>query len=345
MRNNVMFLYLMLCYLPLSGQVAVSTTAIIGTGATLAPKPPSYLFTQVGTTPVLTKGSVYNGWTTDALAAPAVTNLVASGSYAGLYVMTVSFWSVSNAQWSSGCFTSPDLSTWTYVANSLQSPTGGDYIVGNSGIVASGSTFIWAYTHYASGATNHHITIATSTDLVNWTVVNSSPTGSLIDGDPSLDFDPSGTLELWSDDLTTTPATAKLYTSGDSGTTWTSQGSKYTLPANVGGFNTGEPSVYYVGGARYLIYDIGGNPQGGRFTNIVNSPQKNLNWTSPATANTPNVSLAWQSKQVFDATVVVADTGDGRGSIPRMLYAGSDTLQNTDNTNSSIGLAYLQMFK
>ena len=58
--------------------------------------PTNYLFTQVGTTPVLTKGSAYNGWTADALAAPACTNKVTSGTFAVSFVMTLSFLSVSN---------------------------------------------------------------------------------------------------------------------------------------------------------------------------------------------------------------------------------------------------------
>ena len=245
--------------------------------------------------------------------------------------------------WASGFFTSSNLSTWTYVPSSLQTPQGSDYIIGNSGIVVSGSTFIWAYTHYASGATNHQITIATSTDLVNWTVVNSSPTGAAADGDPSLNFNGS-TLELWTDDNDTTPGKAFLYTSSNNGTTWASQGAIFPFPASVNSFNTGEPSVWYVNSVRYMAFDIGGNPlTNARLTESVNSPSANTAWNWPRIANTPNGSFAWQAGQVFDATVIVADTGDGNGMIPRMLYAGSDTTSNIDNTDSSIGLAYLVM--
>jgi hypothetical protein len=304
---------------------------------------PNYPFTQVGTTPVLLKGSTYDGWTADALAAPAMTNLVSNGTFAGKYVMTVSFWSIANSQWASGFFTSPDLSSWTYVSGSLQTPSGGDYIKGNSGIVYSGSVFIWAYTHYNISDPNHHITIATSTDLINWTVVNSSPTGALADGDPSLNYNPNGTLELWTDDNDTNPGKCKLYTSVDSGTTWTPQSLFYTFPGNIGGFNTGEPSVYYIGNERYLVYDLGVSSLGGRYTQITSSPYQSNGWDWEQTANSSNAGLPWQSNQVFDAAVIVADTGDGRGLIPRMLYAGSDGNSPQDNTNSSIGLAYLVM--
>ena len=54
------------------------------------------------TTPVLTKGGTYGGWTADAIAAPSV-------CYDGTrYVMTVSLWSVSLSKWASAFFTSPD---------------------------------------------------------------------------------------------------------------------------------------------------------------------------------------------------------------------------------------------
>ena len=37
----------------------------------------------------------------------------------------------------------------------------------------------------------------------------------------------------------------------------------------------------------------------------------------------------------------LADIGDGRGKILRLIYAGSDTNSPTDNTDSSIGLGTL----
>ena len=42
---------------------------------------------------------------------------------------------------------------------------------------------------------------------------------------------------------------------------------------------------------------------------------------------------------MFDASVIVADTGDGNGLIPWMLYAGGDNSSPTDNTDSSMGYA------
>ena len=228
------------------------------------------VFTQPLTTPVLAKGGVYNGWTADALAAPAV-------CYDGSrFVMTVSFWSIANSKWASGFFISPDMQTWTYVANSLQAPTGSDYILGNSGLVWWNGKYWWGYSHYPSGGGATTTVIATSTDLLNWTIVSTPASGF----DPNLCVNPSsGNLELWYMD---TSRQVQMSNSPD-GVTWTSHG--VFLVSNGYGSQFGEPSVFYVGGIRYLTVDVGGIPgvspspsPTARFIALLASPAQNTIW-------------------------------------------------------------------
>jgi hypothetical protein len=285
-------------------------------------------FAPSSANPVLTKGGSYGGWTADALAAPSV-------CYDGTqYVMTVSLWSIANSQWASAFFTSPDLSTWTYVSGSLWAPSGGDYIVGNAGLAWFGGKYWFAYGHYPSSAGN--IGLAYSTDLISWTVVNSTllTTGA----DANLCVNPTtGLLELW---YIITSSRDIHMTSSPDGTTWTDQGD-FLSPTSECSSNFGEPSVFYLGTTRYLLHDCATNT-GFRHIALRHSVNQDTTWVYDGIAFTIQ-SAAWEAGQVFDGCVILSDTKDGNGNIPRLLYAGSDTHSSTDNTDSSIGLAYMPL--
>ncbi len=295
-------------------------------GVTLANYTPQ--FVQNPTSPVLLKGTSYGGWASDALAAPAQ-------CWDGTrYVMTVSLWSIANAKWASAFFTSPDMQAWTYVPSSLQTPTGSDYIVGNSGLAWFGGKYWWAYGHYPSAGTTL-IGLAYSTDLVTWTTVNAS----LISGgfDPSLSINPgTGDLELWY--ATGTGARTIYMMSSADGSTWGTATAYLTQPT-FAATNFGEPSVFYQGSARYLTFDVAPETTGYRYTYMAHSPDQGTDWLLDGIMNGPYPANAWEKGEVFDASVLVADLGDGYGSVPRMLFAGSDTNSSVDNTDSSIGLA------
>jgi hypothetical protein len=114
----------------------------------------------------------------------------------------------------------------------------------------------------------------------------------------------------------------------------------YTFPPYTGSANPGEPSVFYQSTTRYLTFDMSGTATGGRYTEMVNSPGQNTTWSTPSVVNLGVLSNYWESTQVFDGTALVYDTGDSRGAIPRMWFAGGDNTSSTDNTDSSIGYAY-----
>jgi hypothetical protein len=98
----------------------------------------------------------------------------------------------------------------------------------------------------------------------------------------------------------------------------------------------------YVNGVRNLLCDIAPAQLGYRYTAHFWSVGNNTSWQSTGIINSPVSANAWEAAQVFDASALVADLGDGQGAIPRIIYAGSDTHSSTDNTDSSIGLTYLQ---
>lgn len=286
----------------------------------------SFLFPQQNNTPVLAKGATYNGWKADALAAPAV---IWDGTR---YVMTVSFWSIANSKWASGFFTSPDLTTWTYVNNSLFSPSGSDYILGDSGLEWFGGKYWFVYNRNPkAGPTSFGL--ATSVDLLNWTtVVDPLVTPGF---GPALSINPvSGKLEVWYKNG------GFLMQDSPDGITWTDRG--VLLPGGPLGLNNAfnEPSVFYIGNTRYIIFD-GSYSGGHRIVVMVHSVNQDTTWVLDGIILDSSPAYSWKSAQVFDASPLVADLGDGYGAIPRMLYAGSDNTSGTDNTNSSIGLANL----
>jgi hypothetical protein len=292
------------------------------------------VFQQALSSAVLVKGGSYGGWTADAFAAPA---FCWDGTR---YVMTVSLWSIANAKWASAAFSSPDLKTWSYIASSLQSPTGSDYIWGNSGLAYYHGTYYIAYTHYPSVATSRGVVVATSSNLTTWTTAYTVTAGvSEVYGDPSLNVNPNtGKLELW---MSHSPSNQFALRTFD-GTTWTDLGDQVAFPSDYAG--GGEPSTWYSGTRRYVSYDAqtsGNHFNGFRITKVLYSDSPYTTYfAANFILNSPNTGAAWQSAQVFDASVLLADTEDGQGLVPRVLWAGGDVNSSTDNTDSSIGYSY-----
>jgi hypothetical protein len=291
------------------------------------------VFAQASANQVLTKGGSYGGWTADAMAAPA---FCWDGTR---YVMTISLWSIANSQWASAFFTSPNLKTWTYVTSSLQVPTGGDYIWGNSGIAYYGGLYYVAYTHYPSSATSRGVVVATSSNLTTWTTVYTVTAGAgEVFGDPSLNVNPSGNLELWMAHSPSNQFALRTF----NGTTWTDLGNQVAFPSDYAG--GGEPSTWYSGTRRYIAYDAqtsGNHFNGFRITKaLISDPPYTTYTAASVTLNAPNTAAAWQSAQVFDASVLLTDAEDGNGLIPRFLFAGGNVNSSTDNTSSSIGYGY-----
>ncbi len=294
-------------------------------------------FKRLQSTPVLAKGSTYDGWTADAIASPSA---CWDGSQ---YVMAVSMWSIANSQWSSAFFTSSDLVTWSYVSGSNRPPTGSNYILGNGAIVWWQSKYWYAYTAYPSGMGTYATVLDHSTDLLTWTNVSTSVTGG--GGDPRLVVNPtSGNLELWS----INSSREVIFADSPDGSTWTSHGVYLTSPAwNNDTSYFGSSGVFYdADGTRYCMPDIlSGSSYGGpRMKALFASPGLNITWTTNGTCLGPNEFNAWESQQVFDNGTLVQsgpwDRSDGRGPQLWMLYAGGDNVSPTDNTDSSIGLAF-----
>jgi hypothetical protein len=295
-----------------------------------------FLAQRIQSTPVLTKGATYGGILADALAAP-------SACWDGTrYVQTVSLWNIANAKWYSAFFTSPNLATWTYVTSSLQSPAGTDYIKGNGSIAWFGGLYYWAYGHYPSGSTIQSA-IATSSDLVTWTTVHDPfLAGGIFD--LGLVINPaSGKLECWN-----TNATDVFMSDSPDGSTWTSRGTMLTHPYWTKDPDFGEAHCTYYNNNRHLTTDINSPSSAGasRVRGYFTAPGTSgtPTWTSTGSVLGPAPLNAWESSQVFDGHIVGAfDRGDGRGRKLWMLYAGGDNNSPTDNTNSSIGLAYLDL--
>lgn len=268
--------------------------------------------------PVLAKGSVYNGWTADALAAPQVT-------WDGTrYVMSVSLWQTSTSQWATGFFTSTNMKSWTYVPNSLIVPTT-IYIYGNAG-------FMWwagKYWFIGIGASG----MMTSTDLLTWSMV--AGTAHLVsDGfDHSLSVNPTtNKLEVW---FAQAAGSIRMWDTPD-GTTYTDQGTVYNNGGIKGGGNA-EPAVFYIGTTRYMALDV--FTFGTRATMLSYSTNQDTTWVETTLMLGAVPANSWEKQQNFDCQPIVTDIGDGQGPIAWYVYAGSDGTSGTDNTNSSIGLA------
>lgn len=304
--------------------------------------------------PILTKGGTYDGWKADAFAAPSVTW---NGS---IFAMTASMWDNTRMKWASGFFTSTLLvSNWTYVSGSLRAPQGSDYILGNGGICWFKNRFYFAYLHYPNppvgGALN--LAIQHSTDLLNWTTdVDPLTTDSLGNtvkqGDPGLNIGPNGELELWTVINNTNDAFS--YSSTD-GVTW-------TLTSGVNGYNIGglnysgggsaatgfgEAHCLVYSGKRYLTADQSNRSDShdGRVRVMFQSAASPVAWDTPLGSclgpSSVN-SMAWQVVQVFDGMMFGPFNAGGLTNVFWKVFAGGDNNSGTDNTDSSIGLAWMQ---
>ncbi len=295
---------------------------------------PVYTFTRLQSTPVLANhnqgGGTIGGIQADAIAAPAA-------CWDGTrWVMTVSIWNIVAGTWSSAFFTSPDLVTWTYVASSLVQPSGGDYIVGNSGLAWFGGLYYWAYSHYPAVSSAVGVTLKTSSDLVTWSTVGDPIISSAQRNDPSLVVNPgSGNLELWAID----GSKNVVYATSANGSSWSAwSAAVLTPPFYFGdGANFGEPQAFYSGGVQFCTCDISA-AVGHRFVCMFVGPSLPCQFPVVLAAS----ANAWENSQVFDSCCVGAvDRADGRGTKLWMLYAGGDNFSSTDDTDSCIGLAYL----
>ena len=292
------------------------------------------VFSRLQSTPIITKGSTYNGVLADALAAPAI---CWDGSQ---WVLTASIWNISGAKWHSVFFTATDLAgPWAYVANSLLSPSGGDYILGNSGLAWFDGKYWIAFAHYP--VTPSGITLKWSTDLLSWNTVADPLSFEAVGADPALNVSKDGTkLELWYLDITHDTHLADTATPATAGS-WVDQGVLHEVP-DPSLFNYGEPYVHYKNSSvhRYLSYDRS-VVDGERSIGMVRGPASaSVQLDELGVVLGPSLTNAWEDTCVFDSCCVEANRGDGRGLITWMIYAGADIPSTTDNTNSSLGLAY-----
>jgi hypothetical protein len=311
---------------------------------------PIYQFTRDSNTPVLLNhnqgGANVAGLQPDAWAAPSA---CWNGSQ---WVGTFSLWNIAAQLWYSLFFTSPDLRTWTYIANSLQSPSGSDYIIGNSGIAYFNGKYFWCYQHYPNGTSLTLTALAYSTDLTSggtptWTIVGDPIINNTVSAnDPTLMINPStGNLELWS----VTPAslsgrTLQMAVSSDGLTwpsTWTTVSDFFTEVSSPP-YGLGASAPWYSNSVGFVSHDqiLGG----------IGTPRSigMLAGTGLLTySSTPilqsDASLAWQDVQVFDSFQlgpVDPSSGPG-GSTLWMLYAGGTNDSAADDTDSCIGLAWM----
>lgn len=308
-------------------------------------------FIRQSTSPVLTKGGTYDGWTADALAAPAVVWDTIAGNR---YLMSVSAWSIANAQWATLFFTATDLrGTWTYVTGSILIPgslgtSGTDYIFGNGGLAIYGGKYFIAVNHYASAAATFPVGVFYSTDTTlapaSWSTVSTSLIADALD--PQLVLNPNNSkMELL---VTKSNHTEIDYWDTATGTTalsWTNEGLLFSGPDYTQvftGSGFGEGDCCFLGAVRYLNYDFPPNVgQSARITGMAYDPTGTLAWAGAGVALYRSHSNSWESAQVFDLCTITTDTGDGYGNVVHALYAGGDTNTLTDNTNSSIGLAVI----
>src|SRR5262249_11531017 len=149
-------------------------------------------------------------------------------------------------------------------------------------------------------------------------------------------------LEVWWNDNSNHQI--KMHDSPD-GSTWTSRGVQLSEPAwdgNSAGFGEGH-AFYPADGSRWLVCDLASaDSSGRRHRGLFKSADRSTTYTSDGTCFGACPINSWESAQVFDGQILgPVDTGDGNGYVYRLLYAGGDNANPTDNTNSSIGLAWL----
>ena len=294
------------------------------------------------TTPAILKGATYDGWKGDALTAPSV-------CWDGTrFLMNVAAWDIARSKWAGVFFTSPDLETWTYMAGSMYPPTGVDYINANGGFAWFLGKYWQAPNHYPQDYSQiNHIRILSSTDptlqAASWVTVVDELT-TLGGADPHLVVNPkNGKLECWSAVGSSPSRTLQMHDTPD-GLTWTYRGVIFTYDTTTG--DQGEAAIFYNGDdgdwTRWMSVDASPNgTRGQRQSWLYSSPNQNTTWIKdPLPYNMITPAHPWESVQVYDAVTIICDTGDGKGRIPRLFYSGGDNSSSTDNTNSSIGIAY-----
>lgn len=293
-------------------------------------------FSRIQATPVIANhnqgGPTIGGVQPDALAAPAA---CWDGSR---WVLTVSIWNTAAGKWYSAFYTSLDLANWTYVPGSLVSPTGTDYIVGNSGLAFFNGKYYWAYSHYPSSNSAVGATLAHSTDLLTWTVVGDPIISTAAAFDPSLVVNPTtGNLEIWA----TNASREVVFATSADGSAWSGWSAPILSNPSFSSGSFGEPQVWYSNGIQFCTCDTSNEGAGGvyRYTSLFCGPSLLCAFPSVFGADASN---PWESVQVFDFCGVGAfDRGDGRGKQLWGLYAGGDNSSATDNTDSSIGLVFM----
>lgn len=282
---------------------------------------------------VLEKGGTYDGWAADALAAPSV-------CWDGTrWVMTVSFWSITNSEWASGFFTSTNGTIWSYVSGSLLVPSGSNYILGNSGLAWFASEYWFAYNQYvpADIASGTGTGLLSSTNLTTWTTEHADiPNVPAYAADPCLTVNPySSRMELWYINISREICMADT----TDGTTWVDRGQQYKKSWRT--VDHGEPDVFYYGGYRYLSFD-NALLSGQRSLAVVR--QKRISgddyheWEPLGFAAEPS-GTGWDSTNVFDSANL-GYVSLAPGDPPRfwMYWAGGNAAEPSDNTQSSIGL-------
>lgn len=322
-----------------------------------------FQFTRYLTQPVILKGSTYDGWEADAVAAPGAEY----DPVAAEFILTVSFWQNSTSSWASGFFTSTNLTNWTYQTGSLLSPSDG--LLGNgdvsrvptgAGFGALAGKYIFVY-NVNSTSDVYFATGASLTSISSGTAIITPGTSGTGDNggcfDPSLVYNPvNQKYECWytGADSTYNTRTNRQICMADTPdlVTWAKEGVQFN--AYWASYLLGEPNVWYANGpdgsanCRWLGFDVGQyNNLSQRSTGLAYSLYQGSNtwgsWITYGTALQRSVYpyYSWESQQTFDSCGVGPfDLGNGHGKQNYLLYAGSDNNQTTNSTDSSIGLVY-----
>lgn len=299
-------------------------------------------FTRQQNTPVLERGSTYDGWVAYAIAAPSV----CYNDDDEIYVMVVSLWDDVRGKWATAFFTSIDQGKsdpWTYVSGSLIEPSGSNYILGNGGIEYFLGEYWISFSQYIGPGADTGVEISHSSDLLTWTDLGEIiPTtvgeDTVYQTDSTLRYNPhNGLLECWYIGGNNRKA---LMSDTSDGINWTARG-VFLDGAFPYETDFGEIEVFYPSGstARYLLHD-GSLVAGERFIWLEVSENRDTTWVNYGTIIGPSQVNSYENVNVFDSACLGAvNLGDGLRIY--LLYAGADIAASTDDTNSSIGLAYI----
>lgn len=288
------------------------------------------LFRRLQDAPVLAKGGTYQGRLVDGFAAPAVIDDTTQ------LVKSVSGWTDSLANWAEFLFTSArtDGVVWAYVADSMIEPASGS-LYGNPGF----AWFLGAYWRAVtnSGESGSPIILYRNTGLTaaGWVEQYRFTGGS----DAALSVNPNnGKLELWY--VTGTSPTRKLAMRDSA------DGLSFTTHADLisaAGWNyidIGEPHCQFTRAGLRIVWADASTFSGARII------QRYDETAVDSLVFTPRGGVFGAAGhlgdiQMFDATTLLLDRQDGRGSCYWMWAAAGPTFAPTNDTDSSIVLAYL----